>query len=134
MKDFHYIKSQDVRLQRVQGSFVKGLVPLANVLDYLDTTENIDSDKCNGLIVKALRMLLASYTAIMDFRAVNISNVINDKHLHRALSSEVQPSSYNLFGDDLLDRVKQVTDKVKFTNCEWSLYRPRSAREQIEKE
>ena len=112
------VKSNEKRLQNIQISFVKGLIPMARVVDELcafqqdNKTRKLVENSISSLKI-SMRMFMASYTAIMDLRATNIKYSVSSD-VRRIIEGDKKPSSENLFGDDLQEKVKNYSSKTAF--------------------
>ena len=115
---FDYLRNNDVKLQNIQAALVKGLVPIAQLLDNLASAQkekrnNINVDSGIEAIKSSLRMFLCTYTALMDYRASNIKAVVS-KDVSRIIEGDKKPSPSNLFGDDFQDKVKNFHTRASF--------------------
>ena len=114
------VKTNDIKLQNIQTSFIKGLVPIAHLLDSLATTqkEGKKLDNCDSAveaIKRSLRIFMCSYTALMDYRASCIKlSVSND--VRRIIEGDKKPSASNLFGDDFVEKIKNFNSRASFVD------------------
>ena len=109
-------RSMDARLQKVQESLVKGIIPLARLMgatgEVLGQEGQMPSpdDLWKGLSNSVL--LIASATHDLNMCRRDLFKVDLDD-TYKAICSSKQPVGLELFGDDLTERLKTVKESNK---------------------
>lgn len=111
----------DARLQKVQETLVKGIVPIARLMG---TTREVlekewimpsPDELWKGLFVFNSVLLIASATLDLNMCREDLFKVDLDD-TYKAICSSKQPVGFELFGDDLTERLKTIKENNKVVN------------------
>lgn len=103
--------SSDVFLQEIQKSLISGLVPVVEMAENIAKNKESDSSKTKTLIGDCLSLIGHAFFNISMKRRFNIRNNLNPRY-QKICNGDI-PVTSNLFGDNVMARVKELGDPTK---------------------
>ncbi|XP_046574199.1 uncharacterized protein LOC124282290 [Haliotis rubra] len=104
-------KSRDIRAQKVQNSICKGLVPIVKVVDTLCNKETFDVSSLVTQLVDGIALIASANLDLSLKRRDAIRGDIRPEF--KQLCAHTNPITEYLFGDNLSEQIKELTDTNK---------------------
>ncbi|CAC5415403.1 unnamed protein product [Mytilus coruscus] len=104
--------SSDVYLQEVQKSMMAGMVPIVNLANQLAIKkEPIDPSIVKSELSDSISLMGHAYYSLSMKRRYDIRRFLNPRY-QRVCSHDI-PVNENLFGDNIMSRIKELGDPTK---------------------
>ncbi|XP_062599499.1 uncharacterized protein LOC134261024 [Saccostrea cucullata] len=108
-------RSTDVKVHKIQKTLLKGLGPVIKVVDSLLKPNNdFDKNKAAKDLLDGVAMLASANTEISLHRKACIKNNMKQEY-KKLCTSQTEITAY-LFGDDVVDKMKNITEHNKMAN------------------
>lgn len=108
-------RSTDVKVHKIQKTLLKGLGPVIKVVDSLLKPNNeFDKNKAAKDLLDSVALLASSNTELSLHRKACIKNNMKPEY-KKLCTSQTEITAY-LFGDDVVEKMKNITEHNKMAN------------------
>ena len=108
-------RSTDVKVHKIQKTLLKGLGPVIKVVDSLLKPNNeFDKNKAAKDLLDGVALLASSNTELSLHRKACIKNNMKPEY-KKLCTSQTEITAY-LFGDDVVEKMKNITEHNKMAN------------------
>ncbi|WAR16270.1 hypothetical protein MAR_030864, partial [Mya arenaria] len=108
-------RSKDVKLQKIQQFTLRAMVPIMQVIDSLvagrDCKESLNFDELVTKLVDAVALTAVGNADANACRRESIKRDLNEEY--QAICSNTNPVTQMLFGDNITDQLKSITESNK---------------------
>ena len=106
-------RSTDVKLHSIQKGLLKGIIPIISVIDkFLGHDFQVtDKNKLLKDLLDGVALLASTNVNLSLYRKSNIKN--NMKPAYKKLCTSQTNITSFLFGDDVVDKMKAISDDIK---------------------
>ena len=105
-------RSKDVKLQKVQSNCLRAIVPVVRAIDHLVKNQSQTDQVCIvTLLVYSLALISCASSDMNSWRRDSMKKELN--HEYTALCSQQNPVTEYLFGDNITEQLKTITETNK---------------------